>query len=467
MTTFRIYGNGDTRPGLGFPDSDDFRAYIGGKIFTENHGRYHYSEIYAADTIVMSRDGWAYGHFEVADVQVPTPADIAEYDKTKAVYLVTRSVVYEKPVRLKELGFVVRQRGLSIEQGDFDKIVALAGRMMSFTAAAPLESKYCRVCYNSNGWRTPSRAADETGSYFAANGFGHEEWLFNYEWCIDGYKYGFLQPFTRFLPKFQGSWFSIKLYTVHKGHALFVGTIRRVYIPQDDELAAAFGRIQANGWLDQMKADVAAVNGNVAALGGNDPNLIINVRFDPTDVVLNPDMPEFQDGSAPTKVLRYVPIDDWDELLPEAALPAMQALSPMMRSELQYLRAAQQGTIVDPRHARLQNRLYDWLCTQHGADAVGFEFEFVDLRVTLPGATTFYEIKTDSSAKRCIRNALGQLFEYSTYATVSKAGRWIVVGDPVPTDDDVAYLAHLRKTFALPLFYAQFDWQSGALRIEV
>ena len=42
---------------------------------------------------------------------------------------------------------------------------------------------------------TGDAARIETGdSYVARNLFGHEEWIFNFEWIIDGFRYGFLQP---------------------------------------------------------------------------------------------------------------------------------------------------------------------------------------------------------------------------------------------------------------------------------
>jgi len=59
-----------------------------------------------------------------------------------------------------------------------------------------MSDRYCRICWNTRAWRAPSASASdsEKGSYVARHGFGHEEWLFNYEWCIDDFRYGFLQP---------------------------------------------------------------------------------------------------------------------------------------------------------------------------------------------------------------------------------------------------------------------------------
>ncbi len=472
-TTYRIYGNSDPSS-EGFETPDEIKAYIAGGIFKESQGRYRYSQRFFADRIILSHKGRAYGHFDIDHPEEPTDEDRRKYSKTKQVFVVTKSTLYEKPVQLyrktgspdaERFKYKVGHPGLEIFEDDFNKILADAGTLQPFwpnDEAGSIERRYCRICYNSNGWRKPDGSAGEvTASYYAQHGFGHEEWLFNYEWCIDGYKYGFLQPFTKRLANYQGKTFSIILYTKKGGHRLLAGTISKVYVPHDDELASAFGQIEANGWFEQMREDVLALRDtNVDALAGNEPGLIINVRFRPEDVVLYEPMPEFPAGSKPTTTDRY-------ELLlgDDGELPSIKhSPTPKKRSELQYLRAAQKGTPVDPAHTRLQNKLYDWLCEMHGPDAVRLELEWVDLQLTEGGTVTFFEIKTDSSAKRCIRNALGQLFEYSTYATESKAHKWMIVGDPTPTQDDADYLKHLRSLYNIPLFYAQFDWKTGSLR---
>ena len=68
--------------------------------------------------------------------------------------------------------------------------------------------KYCRICWNTSYWREPTGEASrlEVGkSYVRQNGFGHEEWLFNFSWLQPGpigtstkFKYGFLQPIGKY-----------------------------------------------------------------------------------------------------------------------------------------------------------------------------------------------------------------------------------------------------------------------------
>ena len=465
--TFRIYGHGDKSKD-GFPTGDNhksLRDFIAGGVFKEFRGRYRYNQTYFADKMILSQDGLAFGHFDVGSDEEPTPDDLQEYPITKRVFLVNQSTRYETAVRLNDLGMHVKQRGLEISEDRFNEILDRAGKTQTFFPKDGSNVRLCRICFNSNGWRRPNGTADETGvSYYAENGFGHEEWLFNYEWCLNGYKYGYLQPVKKLIAEFEGQTFTLLLYTKLAGRTFLAGRISEVYIPTSDELQSAVDQMVSKGWLDQMRSDVESlVNGKVGALSHIEPGLIANVRFQPKDVTLYDPMPEFRPDSKPSKAKHYVPLHSNGEELPTRAIAA----TANTREESQYLRAAQQAMLVDPAHTRLQNRLYEWLCKKYGKDAVGYEEKnekgFVDLRLAIDGTVTFFEIKMDSLAKRCIRNALGQLFEYANYPNTIKAHKWVVVGDAPATPDDLSYLQHLRTMYGIPLYYAKFDWESETL----
>ena len=59
-----IYGNPD-KTELGFPMPGDLTQYIRTDVFAKEKGRYRYTQGKNADIIVLSRDGLAYGHFEI------------------------------------------------------------------------------------------------------------------------------------------------------------------------------------------------------------------------------------------------------------------------------------------------------------------------------------------------------------------------------------------------------------------
>lgn len=115
-------------------------------------------------------------------------------------------------------------------------------------------------------------------------------------------------------------------------------------------------------------------------------------------------------------------------------------------------------TVIELRHIEIQNLLYKRLKRKHGAMAIKYEQNFVDLAIKLKNHVTFIEIKMERSAKRCIRQALGQVLEYSCYADKNLANKLWIVGEHAPTEMDKTYLQHLRNQHKLPVYYAQFLW---------
>jgi hypothetical protein len=79
----------------------------------------------------------------------------------------------------------------------------------------------------------------------------------------------------------------------------------------------------------------------------------------------------------------------------------------------------EQNTNINIRHSIIQASLYKILCEQYGEDNVGLENNInggkIDVVVKDNGGYIFYEIKTGNNAESCIRQALGQLFEYAFY----------------------------------------------------
>lgn len=50
--------------------------------------------------------------------------------------------------------------------------------------------RFIRICYNTEDWQFPTGDARDLEvklSFAAMNGYGHEEWLFRYEWMLSGY----------------------------------------------------------------------------------------------------------------------------------------------------------------------------------------------------------------------------------------------------------------------------------------
>lgn len=122
----------------------------------------------------------------------------------------------------------------------------------------------------------------------------------------------------------------------------------------------------------------------------------------------------------------------------------------------------------DLRHNDLQHALGRFLVERHGEDAVRDEYSIVnrnkvDVAVMKDDELTYYEIKVGVTARHCLRQAVGQLLEYSYWPRSRPAARLIVVGEPELDPPADEYLADLRAIFGLPIYYQQFDMKQSRL----
>ena len=119
---------------------------------------------------------------------------------------------------------------------------------------------------------------------------------------------------------------------------------------------------------------------------------------------------------------------------------------------------AQQEVDVNLRHNPLQEALYIRLVKKHGRENVDYESPTgmgtrVDVVVNQPDGDWFYEIKTSPEPRECIREAIGQLLEYSFWPGSQEASRLIVVGETPADADTEEYCRRLSKRFSLPVEY--------------
>lgn len=115
---------------------------------------------------------------------------------------------------------------------------------------------------------------------------------------------------------------------------------------------------------------------------------------------------------------------------------------------------------VDLRHNALQQLLYDQLCKEYGKENVGTELANgiggrIDAVVKTDKGCIFYEIKVGKSLQGCIREALGQLLEYSYWPGAIEAVSLVVVGE-APLDEPCSkYLELLNDRLKIPVTYSQ------------
>lgn len=123
-----VYGNSDSSE-EGFRTTEHLIEYIKSGIFSNEHGRYRYSQTKDADVIVLSRSNIAYGHFDIEEKVKPTAEDLESYSGTKSVYLVRKSILYSSPVPLSVLSIKVGSYGTSLTEEQLQQLLNLAGEV--------------------------------------------------------------------------------------------------------------------------------------------------------------------------------------------------------------------------------------------------------------------------------------------------------------------------------------------------
>lgn len=119
---------------------------------------------------------------------------------------------------------------------------------------------------------------------------------------------------------------------------------------------------------------------------------------------------------------------------------------------------------IDVRHSEIQARLKKELKEKYGEENVSLEHSFrgnrIDAVVKQNNSYIFYEVKTASTVKSCIRQAIGQLLEYSFWPGQKIASKLVVVGEPHIKEKGKKYLSFLNNELNIPIEYLRIDISS-------
>lgn len=325
---------------------------------------------------------------------------------------------------------------------------------------------FCRICWNTLRWSRPSGDAarlEGGGSYAAAHGFGHEEWLFNFNWEDDvGFKYGFLQPIHKQYRLYNNEDGTIILYS-KPDDWYFVAKIDNCHVLTPDEKKYAYELHKRMGWLDEMKSHLKALNCDTQIFD-RDKEDIFNIKFRKEDVVFFDPFILVPPDHHARKFPRYQTFPGTFDFKSQFAKPAkFLGYSARLKSTSTRSRRAIPSTEFDPLHDKIQNALITFLQSKYGHKSVSSEDNRVDVSLRTPQETIFFEVKSDNTAKMCIRKGIGQLLEYAHWDAQVKVDKLVIVGWNKPDPITVDYLKRIRHNWNLPVYYSSFDLSVSAL----
>jgi hypothetical protein len=330
--------------------------------------------------------------------------------------------------------------------------------------------KISKICWNSLGWTRPSGRVGKSldkESHEHLNGYGHEEWLFDFDRLIDGFHYAFLQPINKYRDKYKKNTYIITLYSVNSECDIWywVADIKNVYIIDEIEEEKILKEYRKRGWIQEMYNELAAVGANVNNFKEWEKRTLFNVRFKPEDVRWYNDEPVPFAPKEQISHTRYTLLDK--TYTPSAAISETRTLKfgkTTPKNTNPVTRQSHAGEIEYSRlHDEIQNGLLEWLKQKYPeAINIGMECPIgrasVDVALKMKdGKVTLYEVKTFNEVRLSIRQAIGQLLEYAHYPNERIGNSLVIVSHAPPDEKAKQYITHLRLLYSLPIHYIQFD----------
>lgn len=332
--------------------------------------------------------------------------------------------------------------------------------------------KIARICWNTNNWERPSGKEGKSkndNSYEKIVSYGHEEWLLDDSRIMsDGYHYGFLQAMNVGSGKHIGQTYDIHLFTISPTkQKIYIGCLHNAIGVDRKEGEAVYEHYKNRGWIKEMEEEVRFVGGKP-----NDfkPQFLFNVKFKFSEAeIFRSNQPILKPDSIFHRYKLMEKKADFQFLLDkENKIKTLDTTSIVRTNKFG-------ETLIDPRHKKIQNAVvellkdqYINLCLEKGEESLT-SGQRVDIKGIYKKTNEwhYFEVKT-SSAKQSIREALGQILEYSFYDNKSaRATKLYIVGPEKPNEKDIDYIKKLREMYNLPIWFRWFSFEDNKLYDEI
>ena len=346
------------------------------------------------------------------------------------------------------------------------------------------EKRVARLTWNTNGWIMPSGPDGKSHSpesHECKFGYGHEEWLFDTSKIIDGYHYGLLEPIRKQQDFFSDNSYDIWLYTIDgiTKKRYWVGEIKNLEVINNNHAAKIKLQYIKNNWLPEMEEQIKLSGANEKGFSDWKGVELFNVRFKPDNLIVNDPYYELPATNPIYKQPRYIFAKFKNEFNPEndfykdtfvfsANANDHQNRNDDVETKIQVRKA--KTVEIKYLHKTISNQLFCKLKKLYGKENVarensaGYGGNRIDLVVKNKEKYFFYEIKTYNSIRTSIREAFGQLFEYSFWPDKEKAAELIIITQKHnEINSAIKYIKHLRALYKIPLYLQWFDVETGTL----
>lgn len=341
------------------------------------------------------------------------------------------------------------------------------------------ERRIAKVCWNTNDWVSPSGEigkSKDKKSHEREEGYGHEEWLFDFERLINGYHYTLLKPAENGRKTFIDKNFDVTLFSHNSesGEDLWIGSITNLEVISEEEAIEVTKHYRSNGWLNEMAQQVKSAEGDVSHFKNLPPRDRFNVRFKTENARLE---------KAPKKVKNFSEIiGTYHYQFIRNTIKQKEEKKKNTRRNFKFKSGKSEKSLTDristrqkkivqsePLHDKIQTILYKILEKEYGKARVGMETDTglstrIDLVLNAPDGVVLYEVKSYPSVMITIRAALGQLIEYAYYPNPIENIKELIIVSHIPIEEqDKEYIDVIRKTSELKIAYQSINIEKETL----
>lgn len=341
-----------------------------------------------------------------------------------------------------------------------------------------MDKRQMRITWNEFNWEKPSghfwnkeNQSKKNIAYENQYGFGHEEWLFNQRYRINGFQYGYVRGVEK--ASLENEIIDqLYLYTKdYKGNYFFVGILKNVeritHNKDEQKLIKATFDKYFNVAIEELKE----VNSDYTELLRTGMTPTLKFKWEDANIWDEP-LPIRMDDSKYRRYQPYKLTKELENFINNHIKQPIQLnfLPGKAKSKSSYTASSKKGKReIKSLHVEILDCLYKNLLEKTEKNNLSVEKSSVNgkiidlLEKVENNKFIFYEVKTSNSGLTNIREAIGQILEYALIDEQIIPKELIIIGPAKLNDNEKKYFKRLEQTISIKLEYWFYNTENKEL----
>ena len=336
-----------------------------------------------------------------------------------------------------------------------------------------------RITWNEFNWEKPSghfwskeNQTKKNIAYENQYGFGHEEWLFNQRYRINGFQYGYVRGVEKASLK-NDLIDELYLYTKDpEGNYFFIGILKNVIRISQNKVEKELVKVTFEKYFDIAIEELKEVNSDYKELLRTGMMPILKFKWEEANILDEPIPVKINDA----KYRRYQSF----RLTKELEHFSNNHLKKQIKLDFRPGKAKSKSSYtisikkvkreVKSLHVEILNCLYSKLLENNidknnlSVEKSSVNGKIIDLLEKVKdNKFNFYEVKTSYSALINIREAFGQILEYALIDEKINAQTLIIIGPAKLNDNEEKYLKRLKNVLFVKIEYWFYNTEKKEL----